>query len=146
MRRKQVKWVSYSYLAGNMLVFVELTLAFAVKNNHVGNCVETCANPHANGAAMLLLSFAVCQLVPTHFFLISFYIIPRKFIATVDDDIDLTQNERGNLQTPLLDSNLNAVGENMNWREDRSTKEGSVVRDDNYSAFSGRLSGSNSFR
>ena len=85
-----------------MLVFAELIITFGVANHAIENCVEVCANPYNNGASMLLLSFAICQLVPTHFFLISFYIISRRFNATVDDDIELA-NEVSNLQQPLLE-------------------------------------------
>ena len=78
IRRKQLRWISFSYLAGNMLVFAELVMVFGLREHGIGNCVEVCANPYNNGASILLLSFAVCQLVPTHFFLVAFYILVRR--------------------------------------------------------------------
>lgn len=38
MRRKQLKIISYSYLAANALVIVELVVLFGVKNSQVVNC------------------------------------------------------------------------------------------------------------
>jgi len=96
MRRKQLMIISYSYLAANMLVIVELIILFGFKDPALINCAKLCANPFTNTASLVLLSIAIIHLVPTNLFLISFYIIPRRFNATDAEEItlddDLTSN------------------------------------------------------
>ena len=82
-------------MAANTLVFVELILLFGMKNPDVANCAQLCAHPSTNGMAGLLLFFSVCHLLPTHLFLYSFYIIPRRFNATSDQAVDLIRDVRG---------------------------------------------------
>lgn len=103
MRRKQLKIISYSYLASNMLVIVELVILFGVKNAHVVNCARLCANPNTNTAALFLLALSLCHLLPNHLFIISFVIIPRRFHATDDEDIQLTSDNIASNQQPLLE-------------------------------------------
>ena len=49
----------------------------------------------------MLLTFAIIHLVPTHFFLYSFYIIPRRFYATEDRDMRL--NDASPLNEALVE-------------------------------------------
>ena len=114
MRRKQLKLISHSYLAANMLVVVEIALFFGVKSPGLQDCANLCAQPYTNSAAVLLFAFTVIQLVPTHLFLYSFYIIPRKFHATHEEDMVLV-NDLGILSQPLLEENLMLVEEDVNW-------------------------------
>ena len=72
-----------------MLVLVELILVFAIKNPAMANCARLCAQPYTNGAAILLFILVFIHLFPTHFFLYSFYIIPRRFYASNTDDMKL---------------------------------------------------------
>ena len=86
-----------------MLVLVELALLFGIKNQKISNCAKLCSVPQGNGAALLLLVIMICHMVPTHFFLYSFYIIPRKFYATEDENIKIGEaNDSGGLNQPLL--------------------------------------------
>ena len=86
MRRTQLKWISHSYLVANMLVILELIILFATKDEGFGNCSRLCAQPYSNGASVYLLMLAICHLVPTHLFLYSFYIIPRRFYVSEDSE------------------------------------------------------------
>ena len=144
MRRTQLKIISWSYLAANMFVFIELILLFGVKNPRMGNCVNICASPYSNWASLLMITIATCRLVPTHLFLISFYIIPRRFNAGSDKEISLLNDT----QQPLLEQNLCLVEDDINWqrenRGDSMSGSGSgvnVPKDDSTSLFSGKLSG-----
>ena len=69
-----------------------------------------CAQPYTNAAAALLWLFLVIHLVPTHIFIYSFYIIPRKFNARHQTD-EVELNESGLLSQPLLE-NLMLVEDN----------------------------------
>lgn len=80
-RKQQLKLISYTYLAANMLVIVEIILIFGVNKEGVQNCANLCAKPYTNTAATLLWVFSIIHLMPTHFFIYSFYIIPRRFYA-----------------------------------------------------------------
>ena len=117
MRRRQLKLISYAYLFANMLVLVELALLFGIKNQALQNCAMLCANPYTNGASLLLALLDLIHLVPTHLFLHSFYIIPRRFYATEDEDLMLV-GDVGTLQQPLLEQNLHLVEDNINWHGD----------------------------
>lgn len=103
MRRKQLKIISYSYLAANALVIVELIVLFGVKNTSVANCAAACANPNTNLAAFFLMALALCHLLPNHLFIISFVIIPRRFHATDDEGIQLTNDDTVSHKEPLLE-------------------------------------------
>ena len=94
MRRKQLKLISVSFLAANMLVIIELIILFAVKNPALANCAKLCAMPKTNAAAFFLLFLTLCHLIPTHLFLYSFYVIPRRFYATSDEDLELQTDVR----------------------------------------------------
>ena len=126
MRRKQLKIISYSYLAANMLVIVELVILFGLSNRHVVNCARLCANPNTNAAAFFLLALAFCHLLPTHLFLISFVIIPRRFNTTGDEEIQLTSDDIASNQQPLLEQNLNLVEDDMTWQRDSLYKDRDV--------------------
>ena len=73
-----------------MLVIVELVTLFGVQNRAIANCAKLCAQPTTNASAGYLFFLAFCHLVPTHLFLYSFYVIPRKFYATVAEDLKLS--------------------------------------------------------
>ena len=81
-RKQQLRLISYTYLAANIFVIAEIILIFGVKNPGLNDCANLCAQPYTNPAALLLLVFIIIHLVPTHFFIYSFYIIPRRFNAT----------------------------------------------------------------
>ena len=116
MRRKQLSLISISYLAANMLVIVELCLLFGMRGPEVANCVRLCAQPYSEGAAALLFSLAMIHLVPTHLFLYSFYIIPRRFYATEDEHVELASDQSQQINEPLLQENLLLVEDNINWQ------------------------------
>ena len=117
MRRTQLKLISYSYLIANMLVVIELIVLFGTTTDSLATC-SGCAMPNTNGSALYLFMLTICHLVPTHLFLYSFYIIPRRFnVATEAENMSLV-NDPGALQTPLLDENLNAVGSSMTWQKE----------------------------
>mmetsp|Transcript_17617 Transcript_17617/g.23788 ORF Transcript_17617/g.23788 Transcript_17617/m.23788 type:complete len:81 (-) Transcript_17617:413-655(-) len=75
-----------------MCVIAEIVLIFGVKSPSMQNCASLCAQPYTNGAATLLLIFVLIHLLPTHFFIYSFYIIPRRFYVAQDDDLKLTDD------------------------------------------------------
>ena len=150
MRRKQVSLISITYLVSNMLVLVELVLIFGVSNEALTNCAEQCPTPYSNGAAAFLLVFAVFHLIPTHLYLYIFYIIPRRFNATSDEDLGLV-NDTNQLNQPLLEENFNIVDDDVNWGKDSYRERLSVsnrahetteqdAEMSSVSAFSGRLS------
>lgn len=119
MRRKQLQLISYSYITANMLVIAELFTLFGVKDPAFTNCARFCAQPYSNGASIYLLVLSICHLVPSHLFLYSFYIIPRRFYASAEsEDMKLVKDLKS-LDTPLLNDNLSAVGESMTWQMDR---------------------------
>ena len=64
----------------------------------------------------MLLVLCICHLVPTHLFLYSFYIIPRRFYASSSEDMSL-ENEQGRLNEPLLVENLNQLEDEMDWQK-----------------------------
>ena len=105
-RKKQLRLISITYMAANCCVIAEIVLIFGVKSPSLHNCASLCAQPQTNGAAALLLSFVVIHLIPTHFFIYSFYIIPRRFNASHDEDNILLTGEAGRIGEPLLDHNL----------------------------------------
>jgi len=91
-----------------MSIIAEMVLIFGVKSPVVQHCAILCAQPYTNAAASLLWIFHVIHLVPTHFFLYSFYIIPRRFNASqTAEDMQLTETEL--LNQPLLYENLMLV-------------------------------------
>ena len=89
-RKQQLRLISYTYLAANIFVIAEIILIFGVKNPGLNDCANLCAQPYTNSAAFLLLVFIIIHLVPTHFFIYSFYIIPRRFNASQAEDILIT--------------------------------------------------------
>lgn len=102
-----------------MLVLVELALLFGIKNQKISNCAKLCSVPQGNGAALLLLVIMICHMVPTHFFLYSFYIIPRKFYATEDENIKIGEaNDSGGLNQPLLQEGMILVEDDINWHKE----------------------------
>ena len=90
-RKKQLKLISCTYLAANLLVIVEIILTFFFHHRSVQNCAILCAKPYTNAAASLLWAISIIYLVPTHFFIYSFYIIPRRFNATMAERMSLTE-------------------------------------------------------
>lgn len=101
-----------------MLVIVELVILFGVKNSHVANCARACAYPNTDGAAVFLFAISLCHLLPTHLFIISFVIIPRRFLESDDEGISLTNDDTTANKEPLLEQNLNMVDDDMNWQRE----------------------------
>lgn len=106
--------ISISFLAANVLVIVELIVLFMVTNPALANCAKLCAMPMTNAAATYLFFISFCHLFPTHLFLYSFFIIPRRFYATREEDLMLASDSRM-LHQPLLEENMNKLDENINW-------------------------------
>ena len=121
MRKKQLKVIAYSYLAANMLVVVELALLFGIKNPAMANCAKLCAQPNSNAAALLLFTLMVIHLIPTHLFLYSFYLLPRRFFATREKDVQLV-GDAGLLNQPLLGEQLHLMEDDINWQMDHTPR------------------------
>jgi len=119
MRRKQLQLIACSFITANMLVIAELVTLFGIKDPTFNNCARLCAQPYSNGASIYLLVLSICHLVPSHLFLYSFYIIPRRFYASAESEDMKLVKDLGTLETPLLNDNLSAVGESMTWQMDR---------------------------
>ena len=64
------------------------------------------------------MTLSICHLLPTHLFIISFVIIPRRFHATDEEGIQLTNDETISHKEPLLEQNLNLVEDDINWQRD----------------------------
>ena len=109
-----------------MLVIVELVILFVVKNPAVANCAKLCAMPKTNAAAFFLFFLALCHLIPTHLFLYSFYIIPRRYYATMDEDLELSTDTRM-LHQPLLEENMENLDQNINWQHGTPSRESGSV-------------------
>jgi len=60
----------------------------------------------------MLWTFALINLTPTHFFIYSFYIIPRRFYASEADDMKLLEDANG-IRQPLVEAYL--VEDEMDW-------------------------------
>ena len=136
-RKQQLKLISHTYLAANMLVIVEMILIFGVNKPGVHDCASLCAKPYTNSAAALLWVFSVIHLMPTHFFIYSFYIIPRRFYAVQAEDMKL--EDTSNLNSPLLDENLKLV-DSGRGDETKESKSSFIIGDE-VEVFSGRLRG-----
>lgn len=105
MRKKQLRMIAISYMVGNMLIIVQMSLLFAVDSPNVANCASLCAHPLSNGAAIMLWVFAWINLTPTHLFLYSFYIIPRRFYASSGAD-DMKLDDSNRINQPLVEAYL----------------------------------------
>ncbi len=82
-----------------------MSLLFLVQSPSVSNCATLCAHPLSNGAAIMLWVFAWINLTPTHLFLYSFYIIPRRFYAASGAD-DMKLDDSNRINQPLVEAYL----------------------------------------
>ena len=133
MRRKQLRLISTSFLAANILVIFELIVLFLLTNPAVVKCSKLCAMPETNAAAFYLFFLAIVHLFPTHMFLYGFFLIPRKFYATSDEDLKLSTDMQM-LHQPLLEENLNNLDENVNWRNTTPTRAMNKERENSSSS------------
>ena len=57
-----------------------------VAHENAQTCTELCAEPLTNEAAWLLLILDLCHLIPMELFLVVFYIIPRRFYLSGNEE------------------------------------------------------------
>ena len=119
--------IALSYLIGNMLIIVQMSLLFLVQSASVSNCATLCAHPLSNGAAIMLWVFAWINLTPTHLFLYSFWIIPRRFYASsTADDMRLDDSNNQRVNQPLVIEYL--VEDEWQYSKEREDNRSNISR------------------
>jgi len=86
MRRTQLRLIAYSFLVANVLVCCEICLLFLTSNNHMTDCQNTCMAPNSASASLIIMSLHLARFLPTELFLISFWVIPKRFYAADEDE------------------------------------------------------------
>ena len=86
MRRQQIRIISYSFLIANIFAAVELFILISINDKDAIACAELCAEPRNILSAWLLLLIDLCHLLPMELFIVSFYVIPRRFYASGDEE------------------------------------------------------------